>query len=99
MRACLQGHEETALFLYRWNAAALKVRNYDGETCLDLAAKHEKLAAELERLEKIRKLSHNRWSSSSSSSAKLVGAGAASGNSGRNSVGKGEFLKPGLIAR
>ncbi len=54
MRSCLYGKRETALFLYRWNPTVIKVRNYDGESCLDLAAPHEALFAELESLEKER---------------------------------------------
>lgn len=57
MRACLNGKEDTALYLYRWTPAALKILNYDGESCLDLAAPHERLSSELERLEKIKKMS------------------------------------------
>ena len=51
MRACYSGHYETALFLYRWNGLAFHILNYDGESCLDLAAPHEELCAELARLE------------------------------------------------
>ena len=53
MRACYSGHYETAIFLYRWNRAAFNVLNYDGESCLDLAAPHEELYFELARLDGI----------------------------------------------
>ncbi len=96
MRACLGGHEETALALYRWHAPSLKMRNYDGESCLGLAAPHERLCAELARLEKIRKLSQ----ASRSAAARDRGR-ARSGGSGSAVAGKGggEFLKPGIISR
>ena len=54
MRSCLYGKRDTAAFLYRWNPTVMKVRNYDGESCLDLAAPHEALFADLESLERER---------------------------------------------
>ena len=54
MRSCFYGKRDTASFLYRWNPTVMKVRNYDGESCLDLAAPHETLFADLESLEKER---------------------------------------------
>ena len=54
MRSCFYGKLDTAIFLYRWNPTVMKVRNYDGESCLDLAAPHEALFAEIESLEKER---------------------------------------------
>ena len=54
MRSCFYGKCDTAAFLYRWNPTVMKVRNYDGESCLDLAAPHESLFAELESLEEER---------------------------------------------
>lgn len=54
MRACFYGKTDTATFLYRWNPSVIKIRNYDGETCLDLAAPHDALFAELEVMEKER---------------------------------------------
>ena len=54
MRSCLYGKRDTAVFLYRWNPTVMKVRNYDGESCLDLAAPHEGLFAELESSERER---------------------------------------------
>ena len=54
MRSCLYGKRDTAALLYRWNPTVMKVRNYDGESCLDLAAPHEALFADLESLERER---------------------------------------------
>ncbi len=56
MRACDAGHQAAALTLYRWCAPALQVRNSAGESCLDRAARHPKLCAELGRLERMRRL-------------------------------------------
>ena len=91
MRACLHGREDAALALYRWHAAALKVRNYDGESCLELAAPHESLCAELARLEKIRKLSE---ASRSAAEREHRARGGGSGSSGSRGGSSGEFLKP-----
>eukprot|EP00095_Tigriopus_kingsejongensis_P010378 maker-scaffold251_size238241-snap-gene-1.17 protein:Tk10378 transcript:maker-scaffold251_size238241-snap-gene-1.17-mRNA-1 annotation:"calmodulin-binding transcription" len=63
MKACLNGKKDTALLLYQWSPAALKVLNFDGESCLDLAAPNDLLCSELERLEKIRDLARDQISS------------------------------------
>ena len=88
MRACLNGKEDTALYLYRWNSAAIKILNYDGESCLDLAAPHESLSSELERLEKIKKMSEE--------AARHVQPNPVPSKVGRRGS---EFLKPGASLR
>ncbi len=103
MRACLVGHEDTALTLYRWHAPSLKTRNYDGESCLDLAAPHERLCAELTRLEKIRKLSQaSRSTAARDNRGRARSGGSGGGGSGGGAAANratGEFLKPGIISR
>jgi len=91
MRACFHGHEEAALLLYRWHAPAFKLRNYDNESCSDLAAAHERLGAELTRLERIRKLGD----ASRAVSGRSTGCAAAAAM-GKKAVG--EFLKPSRVA-
>lgn len=51
MRACMCGQTSAALFLHSWNSSVMKVRNYDGESCLELAGPFDDLAAELKRRE------------------------------------------------
>ena len=99
MRACLNGREETALFLYRWNSATLKIRNYDGETCLDLAAPYDGLCSELERLERIRKLSQSSSSSSSRHSTSTSSTGSAGNGNQKLRSKTAEFLKPSILLR
>ena len=89
MRACFNGHYETAIFFYRWNSAAFKVRNYDGESCLDLAAPYEELCAELARLERIRKMGE--LASRAAKASKKVSMTSAAAAS--------EFLKPATAFR
>ena len=54
MRACSGGHAEVAGILYKPNPAAIRVRNFYGETCFDLAARssNPRLVETLEMLEK-----------------------------------------------
>ena len=66
MRACMNGRESTTLFLYRWDPLAFRIRNYDGESCLDLAAPFDSLYNELERLERSKSKSAARNGNSSS---------------------------------
>ncbi len=55
MRACDHGHESTVLVLYGFEPSAARIRNFDGESCLDLVAPHERLSAELARLLRVAK--------------------------------------------
>ena len=94
MRACLSGRESTSLFLYRWNPAAFKIKNYDGETCLDLASPFESLCVELERLERINQLrssqlEHHKREGSSGPRIMTRSKTPAAGSGG-------EFIKPGV---
>ncbi|XP_047112567.1 calmodulin-binding transcription activator 1 [Schistocerca piceifrons] len=56
MWACVRGHHETALLLYRWNHTALKVRNHASQTAIDCAREygHDSLAQDLEQQEALR---------------------------------------------
>jgi ankyrin repeat protein len=53
MRACSGGHTDLSVLLYKHNPRALRIRNFYGETCLDLAGRssNPKLADTLENLE------------------------------------------------
>jgi hypothetical protein len=52
MRACSGGHADVAGILFKQNPASIKIRNFYGETCLDLAARsaNPKLAETLEQV-------------------------------------------------
>jgi hypothetical protein len=39
MRACSGGHIELSILLYKHNPNAIRIRNFFGETCLDLAGR------------------------------------------------------------
>lgn len=58
MWACIRGHSETALVLYRWNHTALNVRNKALQTALDCAIlhQHNNLVKEIKRLESKREI-------------------------------------------
>lgn len=58
MWACIRGHSETALVLYRWNHTALNVRNRAAQTALDCASiqNHSALVLEIRRLETKREI-------------------------------------------
>ena len=54
MRACAGGHTELSQLLFKQNPKALKMRNFYGETCLDLAGRSQnpQLVETLEALER-----------------------------------------------
>jgi hypothetical protein len=54
MRACAGGHVDLALLLYKQNPRALRIQNFYGETCLDLAGKStgRQLVEALESMER-----------------------------------------------
>lgn len=99
MRACYHGKVDTAIYLYRWNSAAFKILNYDGESCFDLAAPHEGLVAELERLEKIRKLSEDKARDKDWAKMKPLVKSRSRGRIGNGGGLSQDFLKPGSFLR
>lgn len=52
MRACANGHSDLAVLLYQWNSAAFRIRNFFGDSCLEIAG--GTLRRELEHLERVR---------------------------------------------
>ena len=87
MRACLSGHEATSLFLYRWNPTAFGIKNYDGETCLELASPFESLCTELDRLERINKLKSSQETTGNRDNKIKTRS--------KTPIAGGEFIKPG----
>ena len=54
MRACSGGHIDAAVIMFKQNPSAIRIRNFYGETCLDLAARssNPRLVETLEMLER-----------------------------------------------
>ncbi|XP_059085704.1 calmodulin-binding transcription activator 1-like isoform X2 [Tigriopus californicus] len=104
MRACLNGKEETALLLYHWNPLALKVLNYDGESCFDLAAPYDCLCSQLEKFERIRHLSEpsgktDEFAKPSSVSSKKLDETHPDPSGGLTSLRKIRSTSPASLAR
>lgn len=84
MWACIRGHSETALVLYRWNHNALNLRNKMSQTALDCASfhNHNDLAREIQRLESKREISEFSSVSGYDGSVTRTGSGASNFSGG-----------------
>lgn len=110
MWACVRGHTETAIMLYKWNHTALNMKNTLNQTALDCARtnNHTDLVRELEKLElrrdKANMLLHSNQSSTDAAPSPTAISPASSIASlvsiaSTSKSHDGVFLRPGAVTR
>ncbi|KAK4875873.1 hypothetical protein RN001_012295 [Aquatica leii] len=110
MWACVKGHTETAVMLYKWNHTALNIRNNSLQTALECARINcnMDLVKELEKLEarrdKANMLLHsvNGYSDNAISPSAISPASSVASLTSIASTSKshdGVFLRPGVVTR
>lgn len=111
MWACVKGHTETAVMLYKWNHTALNIKNNSLQTALECARANGNLdlVKELEKLEarrdKASMLLHSINSYNDNINSSPTAISPASSITSLTSVAStsrshdGVFLRPGVVTR
>lgn len=110
MWACIKGHTETAVMLYKWNHTALNMKNISNQNAMDCAksSNHSDLVKELEYLEfrrgKANMLLQSHQCSSEAANSPTIISPASSITSlasiaSTSKSHDGVFLRPGAVTR
>lgn len=109
MWACVKGHTETAIMLYKWNHTALNIKNYSSQTSLECAKVNYNmdLVQELEKLETRRdqanmllhSISFNENVNSPTAISPASSLASLASVASTSKSHDGVFLRPGVVTR